>query len=88
MLAGRTVKLSGLLRPAGLDGAVVTVVVQRRTAGVWTTSRTATRVVSATGAYAWSFRVTRRGSYRAAASFAGSPAATAATTPWAAFRVR
>lgn len=86
--AGRTVKLGGTLRPPGLSGAVVRVVVQRRTAGVWKASRTATRAVSAAGEYACSFRVVRRGTYRAAASFAGSPEATAAATPWVAFRVR
>ena len=86
--AGRPVRLSGTLLPPGLSDAGVTVVVQRRMAGVWKASKAATRVVSAAGAYAWSFRVARRGSYRAAASFAGSPEATAAATPWTAFRVR
>jgi hypothetical protein len=84
---GRPVSLTGLLRPAGPDDQV-TMTLQRRSAGVWRTVRTAGRVVTPQGTYSWSFRTSRRGSYRACASLAGSPAATAALTPWAAFRIR
>jgi hypothetical protein len=85
--ARRSVGFSGLLRPSGL-GAAITVTVQRRGDGVWKTVRTATRGAAPSGTYSWSFRPSRRGSYRVSASLAASPEATAAHTPWVGFRVR
>ena len=86
--SGRAVKLTGALRPTGLTAAGVIVTVQRRVAGVWKTVRTVTRGVTPSGTYAWSFRTSRRGSYRISASLVASPGATAAATSWVVFRVR
>lgn len=86
--SGRAVQLTGALRPAGLTGADVVVTVQRRVAGIWKTVRTVTRGVTPSGTYAWSFRTSRRGSYRTSASLVASPEATAAATSWVVFRVR
>jgi len=85
---GKTVRLSGALTPVSLAGSRVRLVVMVTTNGHWTTARTAMVSTTRTGAYAWAYRPSRGGRYRAQATIAQTAAHTAAHSQWAAFTVR
>ncbi len=79
-LGGR-VRLAGRRSPAG-EGDQVTIVVQRRVAGVWRAAATSLRTTDTAGAFAWSYRPRRVGAYRTRAKAAD------VASGWVAFRVR
>ena len=83
---GRRIRLTGRLSPVHAGGSQVTIVVQRRQAGVWRTATSSSRTPDTSGSCTWSYRPRRAGAYRARASFGGPPAVAASL--WVAFRVR
>lgn len=85
---GKTVRSSGTLRPASLAGSRVALTVKVRANGEWKTARTALRITTSTGAYAWAYRPSRRGRYRLQATIAKTAAHTAAQSLRVAFSVR
>jgi hypothetical protein len=85
---GGSVKGSGLLTPVSLGGDPVKLSVQRRSGGAWASVKTVTATTKATGAYAWTYKPRRRGSYRIRASVVATLSHTAAQTPWRAFAVK
>jgi hypothetical protein len=79
--------VSGRLTPGSLGGASVTLVVEHRRAGVWTTVKSVSRVIAPDGSYVWTYLPQRRGAYHARAALAASAGNTAAQTAWRGFRV-
>jgi hypothetical protein len=77
---GRKVRFAGTLTPADA-AAQVRISVQRRVAGAWEAGAVSLRT-PAGGAFAWSYRPTRAGAYRARVAVAG------AASGWVTFRVR
>jgi hypothetical protein len=84
----RRVKVSGTLTPVMETRSSVKVAVQRRRGGGWRTVATAVRTASTAGGFSWTYRPSRRGVYRVAASVAAAPEHTAARSRWRVFRVR
>jgi len=82
------VTVSGTLTPVTAIRSSVRVAVQRRRGGGWKTVATAVRTTSAAGGFSWTYRPSRRGVYRFAASVAAAPEHTAARSRWRVFRVR
>ena len=85
---GAAVKTSGLLTPVSLNGSPVRLSVQRKKSGAWVTVKTVVVATKASGAFGWTYRPARTGSYRVKASIAATVAHTAAQTPWRGFAVR
>ena len=88
IVLGRAVSLSGVLRPASLGGTAVRLTVRVKMSGEWTTVRTALVNTTPAGAYAWSYRPSKRGRYRLQASVIPPAAHTAARSLWVTFTVR
>ena len=61
---------------------------QRKKSGAWVTVKTVVVATKASGAFGWTYRPARTGSYRVKASIAATVAHTAAQTPWRGFAVR
>jgi hypothetical protein len=86
--AGRRVRISGRLTPAGLSGAVVSFTVQRRAGGVWKTAATALRTPDASGACSWSYPARRAGAYKVRAALSPVPSSGTVVSPWVTFRAK
>ena len=86
--AGRRVRISGRLTPAGLSGAVVSFSVQRRVAGLWKTAATLLRTPDASGACGWSYAARRAGVYKARAALSPIPSSGSVVSSWVTFRAK
>lgn len=65
----KSVTISGTVTPAAqLAGAKVTILVNRKSGKKWVKAKSATATASATGAYSWKYKVTKKGSYQVKAS--------------------
>jgi hypothetical protein len=70
---GKKVKASGVVTPvATLAGKKVAVKVERKAGTKWVKAKSAGATVSATGAYSWSYKPTKKGTYRTTASIAAT----------------
>jgi hypothetical protein len=78
---GKSVTAKGTLKPAW--ATTVKITVQRKVNGAWKTVTTKSRSANATsGAYSWTYKPTKKGSYRWQTSVAKSTYYTAATSTW------
>jgi hypothetical protein len=78
---GKSVTAKGAMKPAW--AATVKITVQRKVSGAWKTVATKSRTANATsGAYSWSYKPTKKGSYRMQTSSAKSAHYTAAVSTW------
>jgi hypothetical protein len=67
----KTVKFAGTAGPvAALAGAKVAFKVERKVGTKWVKMKAATKVVSATGKFAWSYKTAKKGTHRVTASIA------------------
>ncbi len=74
----KAVKISGTAKPIPtLKGAKVTLKIERKAGAKWVKSKTAAKTVSAKGAFALSYKPTKKGSYRVTASIAKTKTYTA-----------
>jgi hypothetical protein len=85
---GHTLTASGRVTPGRFAGSKVKLTVQRKSGTRWVTLKPMTRTSSATGAYSWRYRPSRRGSYRLRAAVAKTTKTAAATTTWRTFKVK
>jgi hypothetical protein len=85
---GKAVRLAGELRPMSLAGRRVRLAVKIKRRGEWTTVRTTLVRTAPSGAFAWTYRPSHRGLYRAQATLAATAAHAVARSHSAAFRVR
>jgi hypothetical protein len=88
VFAGRRVRISSRLTPAGLSGAVVSISVQRRVGGVWKAAATVSRTPDSSGACAWSYMARRAGTYKARAALSPVPSSGAVVSSWVKFRAK
>ena len=71
---GKSVTISGTVTPATqLAGAKVTILVNRKSGTKWVKAKSATATASATGAYSWKYKVTKKGSYQVKISVKATP---------------
>jgi hypothetical protein len=84
---GRRVTANGVVTPVVLAGTKITLTVQRRQAGTWHAVTSHTLTIGAGGAYSYSYKPARAGSYRLRAAVARTADHAAAATCWRAFRV-
>jgi hypothetical protein len=62
---GKSVTISGSVTPAAqLAGAKVAILVNRKVGSKWTKAKSGTATASATGAYSWKYKATKKGSYQ------------------------
>lgn len=74
----KSVKVTGLAGPvAALKGAKVALKVERKVGTKWVKMKAGSATVSASGAYAWSYKTAKKGSHRVTASIAKTPTHTA-----------
>ena len=84
---GKSVASKGTIKPAW--AATVKITVQRKVSGTWKTVTTKARTANATsGAYSWTYKPTKKGSYRIQTSVAKSTYYTSAASPWRACTVK
>jgi 5-hydroxyisourate hydrolase-like protein (transthyretin family) len=85
---GKRVTAKGAVTPVSLAGSKVTLTVQRKKGVKWIAAKTAFATFRPTGAYSWKYKPAKTGSFRMQATIVATPAHTAATTKWAAFKVK
>ena len=84
---GKSVIAKGTLKP--VRAATVKITVQRKVSGTWKTVTTKSRTTSAaSGAYRWTYKPTKKGSYRIRTSVAKSTYYTSASSPWRTCKVK
>jgi hypothetical protein len=70
----KSVTISGTVTPAAqLAGAKVTILVNRKSGTKWVKAKSATATASATGAFSWKYKVTKKGSYQVKTSVKATP---------------
>jgi hypothetical protein len=82
------VTAKGTVRPTSLAGRKVTLTVQKKSGTKWVKVKTAAATLSATGAYRWKYKPTKKGAYRVHATIAKTATTAAATTKWRSFKVK
>lgn len=83
----KSVTVKGAVNPAHSGKA--TVVIQRKVGARWVNAKTVARTINATsGAYSYSYKPQKRGSYRVKTSVAKTTLYTAATTSYKSFKVK
>jgi Peptidase A4 family len=85
---GKRLSATGKVRPTSLAGGAVRLALQRRQSGSWHQVTVAARAISSTGAYSWTYKPARRGSYRLRATIARTATSAAAATKWNTLRVK
>ena len=85
---GKRLTAKGSVTPTSLAGSKVTLAVQRKRGGKWRKVTSLARTISASGAYSWKYKPTKKGSYRIQATIARAAANTAAETTWRTFKVK
>jgi Carboxypeptidase regulatory-like domain len=88
MRLGKSVTAKGKVTPTSLAGSKVKLTVQKKRSARWVAVKSVARTISASGAYIWKYKPTRRGAYRMRATIAKSAAHTAAKTKWLMFKVK
>ena len=83
---GKRVMAKGTVRPIGLAGDKVTLVVQRKHDGTWHRVTSMARTISTKGTFSGTYRPAKRGTYRVKATIAKTSTNTAATTRWLGFQ--
>lgn len=85
----KSVKFSGAVGPLpALAGAKVAFKVERKVGAKWVKMKTGSATVKATGAYAWSYKATKKGSHRCTASIAAKANAYTAVKKVKSFKVK
>lgn len=85
---GKRLTATGQVTPTSLAGGAVTLTVQRQGSGTWHRVSTALRTISPSGAYSWTYKPAKRGTYRLQATIAKTATNAAATTKWSSFKVK
>jgi hypothetical protein len=76
----KSVTISGTVTPATqLAGAKVTILVNRKSGTKWVKAKSTTATASATGAFSWKYKVTKKASYQVKISVKATPTYTAKT---------
>jgi hypothetical protein len=84
---GKRVTAKGLATPRVLAGGKVKLQVQRW-ARRWVTVKTVLRTIGSSGAYSWSYKPAKKGSYRVWSTLAKTATHMAAKTTWHTFKVK
>ena len=85
---GKSVSMTGKLRPASLGGSRVWFALQRRRNGRWSRVVTLLRTTKGDGVSSSTYKPARRGTYRVKAKIAKTTTNAAASTTWLRFGVR
>jgi hypothetical protein len=85
----RTVKATGAVTPVlALVGSKVALKAQIKKGTRWVTTKSVTATVKASGAYSWTYKPAKRGTYRMQASIKATATKRASHSPWRTFKVR
>ena len=82
----KTVTIKGAVKPAHSGKATVTI--QRKSGSKWVAAKTTSRTISARGAYSYSYKPTKAGTYRVKTSVAKTAVYASATTAYKTFKVK
>jgi photosystem II stability/assembly factor-like uncharacterized protein len=85
---GKSLTMRGTVRPISFAGGKVTLALQHEKHRAWLRVTNLARTISASGAFSWTCRPAKKGSYRVRATIAKTPANAAATTTWQTFKVK
>ena len=83
----KTVKATGTVTPVDLGGKA-SLTAQRKSGSKWVKAKTANAIVKATGKYSWTYKPTKKGSYRIQASIKATATKKASHSPWKTFKVK
>jgi hypothetical protein len=81
-----SVKASGVVTPMGL-GSVVSMTAQSKVGSKWVKAKVATAKL-ANGSYTWTFKPTKKGTYRIQAAIKRTATIVASASPWKTFKVK
>jgi photosystem II stability/assembly factor-like uncharacterized protein len=84
---GKRLTAKGVVTPGALAGNKVRLVLQKK-AGKWRTVKTVMVTIKRGGACSWTYKATKKGSFRLQVSMAKAAAYAAATTKWLSFKVK
>lgn len=85
----KTVKATGTATPAAdLAGVKVTLKAQRKKGAKWVAAKSATATVKATGAYSWTYKPAKKGTYRMQATIKATATYKASKSVFKTFKVK
>lgn len=83
----KTMTASGTVTPASLGGKV-TLTAQRKSGSTWLAASSSARTLTTKGTYSWSYKPTKKASYRIQATIAATGTHAAASSVWTTFSVK
>jgi hypothetical protein len=85
---GKRLTAKGTVTPASLAGSTISITAQLKQGDRWAKAAAASVAITASGAYTWRYKPSKRGSYRLRATLAGTTAHAAAASKWLSLRVK
>jgi hypothetical protein len=85
---GKSLTAKGTVTPTSLAGGKVALTVQRLQSGTWRAVTSVAQAIGASGTYGWTYKPSKKGTYRIKATIAKTAAHTAATTTWLTLKVK